>query len=149
MRRGQGETPYVADVCPLVGPTKGYGDLRPWAIARVGDGVFCSDGEHPSGGELPFSCALSGGEAPEDGGDHLVVILEGIVIAPRWPATFVSVVGVIVQLLVLELLSQAKAVRHLMLGILVERAWAIEDFLVLLVVVALGARFINGGDDVV
>ena len=36
-----------------------------------------------------------------------------------------------------------------MLGVLVERAWAIEDLLVLLVVVTLGARFINGGDDVV
>jgi hypothetical protein len=36
-----------------------------------------------------------------------------------------------------------------MLVILVERAWAIEDLLVLHVVVALGARFINGSDDVV
>ena len=36
-----------------------------------------------------------------------------------------------------------------MLGILVERARAIEDLLVLLVVVALGTRFVNGGDDVV
>ena len=36
-----------------------------------------------------------------------------------------------------------------MLGILVERAWAIEDLLVLLIIVALGARLIDGGDDVV
>jgi len=33
--------------------------------------------------------------------------------------------------------------------IFVEGAWVIEDLLVLLVVVALGARFVNGGDDVV
>ena len=36
-----------------------------------------------------------------------------------------------------------------MLGILVERAQAVEDLLVLLIVVVLGVRFINGGDDVV
>ena len=36
-----------------------------------------------------------------------------------------------------------------MSGILVERAQAVEDLLVLLVVVALGARFVDGGDDVV
>ena len=36
-----------------------------------------------------------------------------------------------------------------MSAVLVERARAVEDLLVLLVVVALGARFINGGDDVV
>ena len=36
-----------------------------------------------------------------------------------------------------------------MLGVLVERAQAIEDLLVLLIVVALGARFINNGGDVV
>ena len=36
-----------------------------------------------------------------------------------------------------------------MFGVLVERAWDIEDLLVLLVVVALGTRFTNGGDDVV
>ena len=34
-------------------------------------------------------------------------------------------------------------------GVLVEGTQAIEDLLVLLVIVALGARFINGGDDVV
>ena len=36
-----------------------------------------------------------------------------------------------------------------MLAVFVERARAFKDLLVLLVVVALGARFINGGDDVV
>ena len=36
-----------------------------------------------------------------------------------------------------------------MFGVLVKRAWAIEDLLLLLVVVALGTRFIDGGDDVV
>ena len=77
------------------------------------------------------------------------MILEGIVIAPRWSVASGSVVGVVVQLFVLELLSQAEAVLHLVPGVLVERAQAIEDLLVLLVVVALGARFINGGDDVV
>ena len=80
----------------LVGPTKGDGDLGPWVIAGVGDGVFHSDGEHPPGGELPFSFALSGDEAPEDGGDHLVMILEGIVIDPRWSVASGSVVGVVV-----------------------------------------------------
>ena len=75
--------PCVGNIRPLVGPTEGDGDLRPWAIARVGGGIFRSDREHPPCGELPFSSALSGGEAPEDGGDHLVVVLEGIVVAPR------------------------------------------------------------------
>ena len=36
-----------------------------------------------------------------------------------------------------------------MLAILVERAWAFEDLLVLLIIVVLGMRFVNGGDDVV
>ena len=36
-----------------------------------------------------------------------------------------------------------------MFSILVEGAWAIEDLLVLLVVVALGARLIDGSDEVV
>ena len=49
----------------------------------------------------------------------------------------------------MELLSQAKAVLHLVLAVFVEGAWAFEDLLVLLVVVALGTRFINGDDDVV
>ena len=90
MHRGQEETPCVRDIHPLVGPTKGDGDLEPWAIAGVGGGVFCSDGEHPPGDELPFS------SAPKDGGDHLVVVLEGIVIAPRWSVASSFIVGVIV-----------------------------------------------------
>ena len=36
-----------------------------------------------------------------------------------------------------------------MLGVLVERAQAVEDVLVLLIVVALGMRFIDSIDDVV
>ena len=36
-----------------------------------------------------------------------------------------------------------------MLGIFVKRARAFKDLLVLLIVVALGVRFVNGGDDVV
>ena len=36
-----------------------------------------------------------------------------------------------------------------MLAVLVEGARAFEDFLILLVVVTFGTRFINGGDDVV
>ena len=74
------------------------------------------------------------------------MILEGVVVVPRWSATSGSVV---VLLLSLELLSQAKAVLHLVLAVLVEGARAFEDFLVLLVVVTFSARFINGGDDVV
>ena len=77
------------------------------------------------------------------------MILEGVVVVPRWSVTSGSVVVVVVVLLSLELLSQAKGVLHLVLAVLVEGAWAFEDLLVLLVVVALGARFINSGDDVV
>ena len=36
-----------------------------------------------------------------------------------------------------------------MLVVLVERAWSFEDLLILLVVVELGVRFVNSGDDVV
>ena len=36
-----------------------------------------------------------------------------------------------------------------MLGVLVERAWVIEDLLVLLNIVVLDARFINSDDDMV
>jgi len=61
-----------------------------------------------------------------------IVVLEGIVIAPRWLAASSSVVGVVVQLSVLELISQTNAFLHFMLGVLVERAWAIEDLLVCL-----------------
>ena len=46
-----------------------------------------------------------------------------------------SVVVVVILLFGLELLSQAKAVLHLVLDVLVEGARAFEDFLVLLVVV--------------
>ena len=60
-----------------------------------------------------------------------------------------SIVVVVVWLFGLELLSQAEAVLHLMLGIFVEGAWALEDLLVLLIIVVLGARFINGSDNVV
>ena len=70
--------------------------LRPRAIAGVGSGVFRSDGEHPAGDELSFSSALGGGEAPKDGGDHLVMILEGIVIAPRMSAASGSIIVVVV-----------------------------------------------------
>ena len=77
------------------------------------------------------------------------MVLEGIVIAPRWSATSGSIVIVVIFLFVLEFLSQAKVVLHPVLAILVERARAFEDLLVLLIVVAFGARFINGGDDMV
>ena len=97
--------PCVRDVHPLVGPTEGDGDLRPGAIARVGGDVFRSDDEHPSGGELSFTSTLGGGEALKDGGNHLVVILEGIIVAPRWSSASGSIIGVIIRLFVLELLS--------------------------------------------
>ena len=141
--------PCVRDVHPLVSPTKGDGDFRLGAVARVGVSVFRVDGEHPAGGELPISSVLGGGEAPEDGGDHFVVILKGVVVAPRWSAASGSVVVVVVQLFSLELLSQAKAVLHRMLVVFVERARAFEDLLVLLVIVALGVRFVNNSDDMV
>ena len=47
-------------------------------------------------GELPFTSALDGGEAPKDGGNYLVMILEGIVIVPRWSAASDAVVVVVV-----------------------------------------------------
>ena len=72
--------PCVSDIHPLVSPAKGDRDLGPGAIARVGDGVFCINGEHPADGELPISSALGGSEALEDSGDHFVVILEGVVV---------------------------------------------------------------------
>jgi len=58
------------------------------------------------------------------------MILEGVVVVPRWSATSGSVIIVVILLFGLELLSQAKAVLHLVLAILVEGAWAFEDFLV-------------------
>ena len=77
------------------------------------------------------------------------MILEGVIVVPRWSTTSGSVVVVVILLFGLELLSQAKAVLHLVLAILVEGARAFEDFLVLLVVIAFGARFINDGNNVV
>ena len=52
------------------------------------------------------------------------MILEGVIVVPRWSATSGSVVVVVVLLFGLELLSQAKAVLHLVLAILVEGAHA-------------------------
>ena len=77
------------------------------------------------------------------------MVLEGIVVAPRWSATSSSIIGVVVQLLVLELLSQTEAVLHLVFGGFVKRARAVKDLLVLFVIVALGTRLTNGGDYVV
>ena len=77
------ETSWVWDISPLVSPTKGDGDLRLGVIVGVGDVVFCVDGEHPVGGELLISSTLGSGEAPKDGGDHFVMILEGVVVIPR------------------------------------------------------------------
>ena len=104
----------------MVGPAEGDGDLGLGAIARVGDGVFCVDGDHPTSGDLLISSTLGGGEVPEDGGDHFVMILEGIVV-PRWSAISGSAV-VVILLFVLEFLSQAKAVLHLVLVVLMEGA---------------------------
>ena len=69
--KNEGETPYVRDVCPLVSPVEGDGDLRPGVITGVGDGVICIDGEHLVGSELPVSSTLSSGEAPKDSGTTL------------------------------------------------------------------------------
>ena len=143
--KNKGETPCVRYVHPLVSPAEGDGDLR----LGVGDGVFCVDGEHLAGDEFSISSILDGGKAPEDSGDHFIMILEGVVVVPRWSAISGSIVIVVVLLLGLELLSQAKAVLHLVLVVLVEGAQAFKDFLVLLIIVSFGARFINGGDDVV
>ena len=101
------------------------------------------------GGELSISFAFGSSEAPKDSGNHFVVILEGIVVVPRWSVTSGFVVVVVVLLFGLKLLSQAKAILHLVLAVLVEGAQAFEDLLVLLVVVALGMGFINSDDDVV
>ena len=90
-----------------------------------------------------MSSALDGGEAPEDSGNHFVMILEGVVVVPRWSASSGSVV---VLLFVLEFLSQAKVVLHLVLVVLMERARAFEGLLVLPVIIALGARFVNNND---
>jgi len=97
--------PCVRDVRPLVGLAEGDGDLGPGVIAGVGDGVFCIDGEHLASGELPISSALSGGEAPKDSGDHFVMILEGVVVVPRWLVALGSIVVVVARLFSLEFLS--------------------------------------------
>ena len=60
-----------------------------------------------------------------------------------------SIVVVVVFLFVLEFLSQAKVVLHLVLTVLVEWARAFEDLLVLLIIVVLGARFFDSDDNVV
>ena len=77
------------------------------------------------------------------------MVLEGIVVAPGWSAASGSIVGIVFQLFVLKFLSQAEAILHLVFGVLVKRAWAIEDLLVLFIVVALGVRLTDGSDDVV
>ena len=77
------------------------------------------------------------------------MILEGVIVVPRWLATSGSIVVAIVLIFGLELLSQTKVVLHLVLVVLVEGARAFEDLLILLIIVALGVRFVNGGDDVV
>ena len=117
--------PCVGDVRPLVGPAEGDGDLRLWAITRVGGGVFYSDGKHPLCGELPFSSAFGGSKAPEDGGDHLIMVLKGVVVVPRWSATSGSIIGIVIEPLVLELPGQTNAVLHLVFGVLVKRTQAI------------------------
>ena len=61
----EGEMPYVGNIRPLVGPAKGDGDLGPGAIARVGDGIFNVDGEHPAGGELSISSTLEAARPPK------------------------------------------------------------------------------------
>ena len=112
--------PYVRDVRPLVSPAEGDGDLRPGLIARVSNSVFYIDGERPTGSEFSISSVLDGGEAPEGSGDHFIMILEGVIVVPRWSVTFGSIVVVIVLLFGLELLSQAKAALHLVRAVLVE-----------------------------
>ena len=76
------------------------------------------------------------------------MVLKGVVVVHRWSATSSSIVGVVIEPLVLELPSYTNVVLHLMFGILMKRAWAVEDLLVLLVVVMLHARLTNGGEDV-
>ena len=93
-----------------------------------------------------ISSALGVGEAPKDSGDHLVMILEGIVVVPRWSVTSGFVVVVVVLLFGLELLSQTKAVLHLVFGILVQGARSVKDLLVLLIVVTLYAWLIDVGE---
>ena len=76
------------------------------------------------------------------------MVLEGIVIIPRWSASSVPTI-VVVVLFLLELLSQTKAIFHLVFGVFVQGARAIEDLLVLLIVVTLCARLIDVGNKVI
>ena len=76
------------------------------------------------------------------------MVLKGIVVVPWWSATSGSIVGVVIEPLVLELPGQTNAVLHLVFGVPVKRAWVVEDLLVLFIVVTLGARLTNSGKDV-
>ena len=76
------------------------------------------------------------------------MVLEGIIIIPWWSASSVPTI-VIVVLFLLELLSQTKAIFHLVFGILVQGARSIEDLLVLLIVVMLCAWLIDVGNKVI
>ena len=76
------------------------------------------------------------------------MVLEGIIIIPWWSASSVPTI-VVVVLFLLELLSQTKAIFHLVFGVLVQGARAVEDLLILLIVVTLGARLIDVGNKVV
>ena len=59
-------------------------------------------------GELLISSAFGSSEAHEDGGDHFVVILEGVVVVvPRWSLASCSVIVVVIRIFSLEFLSQA------------------------------------------
>ena len=64
---------------------------------------------------------VNGGKALKDSGDHFVMILEGVIVVPRWSTTSGFIV-IVVVLFGLELLSQAKVVLHLVLTVLVDGA---------------------------
>ena len=76
------------------------------------------------------------------------MVLEGVIIIPWWSASSVPTI-VVVVLFLLELLSQTKAIFHLVFGVLVQGARSIEDLLVLLIVVTLCARLIDIGNKVI
>ena len=76
------------------------------------------------------------------------MILEGIVITPRWSVASVPTI-VVVVLFLLELLSQTKAIFHLVFGVLVQGARTVEDLLVLLIIVTLCAWHIDIGNKVI
>ena len=76
------------------------------------------------------------------------MVLEGIIIIPRRSASSVPAI-VVVVLFLLELLSQTKAIFHLVFGVFVQGAQAVEDLLVLLIVVALCAWLIDVGNKVI